>query len=406
MKQSSKMTVLSIAMGIALFGGDAASVASASDTETRLKGALKFASEDGNFKFQVGGRLQADAAWYNEDNIDLDGENGTEFRRARVFISGTMYRVWDWKAQYDFASSDTIKDAYIRYTGFKPVRITVGNFKQPSSLEELTSSKYITFMERALPNTFSTGRRIGLAGDYRMDNLTLTASVYGQDANDNGSGGDEGYGVGARGTFAPINEKGRVLHLGAWGAWEQVSDNSADTDKTIRFRQRPESHITSSRLVNTGTIADSDNVTKWGLEAAGVMGPFSVQGEYMMASVDSGAPGLSGDPEFGGWYAFASYILTGESRPYKKGAFGRIKPKHSVGAGGTGAWEVAVRYSNIDLKDSGIDGGEEDNITLGVNWYATPYVRFSANYIKVDADLPGGGNDEPGIFQARAQIDF
>lgn len=382
------------------------SLESQDNTDTKLKGALKFASENGDFKFQVGGRIMADAAFYSEDNVDLDGENGTEIRRGRLFVKGTMYNVWDWKAQYDFASSDEIKDLYLRYTGWEPARITVGNFKQPASLEELTSSKYITFMERSLPNAFATGRRIGVMADHMRDNYTLAASVYGQDANDNSSSGDEGFGFGGRATWAPVNTEGQVIHLGGWGAWEEAQDDEADN---IRFRARPESHITSTRLVNTGQL-DADSKTSYGFEAAGVMGPFSLQGEYMTSSVDSN--GAGSDPDFSGWYVYGSYFLTGESRPYKKGAFSRVKPHSVVGKGGYGAWELALRYSSLDLEDGSVTGGESDNLTVGVNWYATPYVRFMANYVRAESDpfsseiTTPQDDDELDIFQVRAQIDF
>ena len=384
-------------------------VQAGSDTETKVKNSLKFASEDGNFKFQIGGRIMVDAAFYNEDNIDLDGEDGTEIRRGRLFVKGTMYKDWHWKAQYDFASSDEIKDLYIRYTGWEPTRITVGNFKQPASLEELTSSKYITFMERSLPNAFATGRRIGVMADHMRDHYTLAASVFGQDANDNDAEGDEGFGFGGRATWAPVNTKGQVAHLGGWGAWEEAQD---DENETIRFRARPESHITSTRLVNTGRI-DADSKTSYGFEAAGVMGPFSLQGEYMRASVDRDGP--DSDPDFTGWYVYGSYFLTGDSRVYKKGAFSRVKPNSVVGKGGYGAWELAVRYSSLDLQDSNIDGGESDNLTVGVNWYATPNIRFMANYVRAASDpfagslepkSPGADDDDLDIFQVRAQIDF
>lgn len=393
--KSRKMTALAAAMALTMASGSPALAE------------IKFSSDDGKFETTLGGRIQVDAASYDEDNVDLDGENGTEFRRARLFVSGKMYDVWGFKAQYDFAGNEAeIKDAYISYSGFKPAKIKVGQFKQPSSLEELTSSKYITFMERSLPVlAFATSRRIGLGADHKTDHYTWAASVYGQEEG-NDTTGDQGYGAGARMTWAPWNEKTRVLHLGAWGSWEDPNDNS------VRFRARPESHKTSTRLVDTGNIPDPDNFWKAGAEAAVVYGPFSVQGEYFNVAAQSNAPGVS-DPDFDGWYAFASWFLTGESRNYKKGVFGRVTPKSIVGKGGWGAWELAARYSKINLDDADTDGGEEDNITVGLNWYATKYVRFMANYIRANADPTtsetqglNGVDDEPNIFQIRAQIDF
>jgi phosphate-selective porin OprO/OprP len=375
------------------------------DTVVKHTGPLKWETNEGEFKLQVGGRIMADAAFYDEDNVNLNGESGTEFRRARLFVAGTMFHDWDWKAQYDFAGNEAeIKDAYIRYTGFDWGKITVGQFKQPFGLEELTSSKYITFMERAMPvDAFATSRRIGLGASHASDHWTFAASLYGREEGDD-TDGDQGYGAGARLTWAPWNEKGRVLHLGAAGAWEDPNDNN------VRFRTRFETHKTSTRLVDTGNIPDPDSFTRYGAEAATVLGPFSLQGEYIGVAASSND---ESDPDFNGWYVYGSWFLTGESRAYKKGAFSRVTPKSTVGkGGGIGAWELAVRYSTIDLDDADTLGGEEDNITIGVNWYATKYVRFMANYVMADASPvsvdvdPNREDDDPNVFQVRAQIDF
>jgi len=392
----SKISSLCMATGLTLFSV-AAAVAE-----------IKITSDDGKFETRLGGRVQVDAAWYDEDNVNLDGENGTEFRRARLFVKGTMHDVWNFKGQYDFAGNEAeIKDAYIGYTGFQPVKFKIGQFKQPFGLEEMTSSKYITFMERAMAtNAFATGRRIGLGANYAADHWTWAISVYGREEGDDTTG-DEGYGAGARLTWAPWNGKTRVIHLGLAGAWEDPNDND------VRFRSRPESHKTDTRLVDTEDIPEPDNFARYGLEAATVLGPFSLQGEYMGVAAQSDQVS---DPDFNGWYAYGSWFITGESRKYKKGKFGRVNPKSVVGKGGIGAWELALRYSSIDLDDADTQGGEEDNITVGVNWYATGHVRFMANYVRVDADPfttehsldvdPGEDDDSPNIFQLRAQVDF
>ncbi|HHJ15124.1 MAG TPA: porin [Gammaproteobacteria bacterium] len=370
------------------------------------KSGLKLSSSDGDFKFQLGGRAMIDAAYYDKDSTRLG--NGAELRRARLFAKGTVYHDWFYKAQIDFAGNSTsLKDFYLGYSGFDSAKVKVGNFKEPFSLEELTSSKYITFMERGLPNTFSPGRNTGLAVSTRGDKWGAAAGYFFEGIKNDSSPKSQGWGATGRVHFAPLAEKERVVHLGA-----AVSYRGSDGDNEIRFRERPESHVTSTRLVNTGTISGYDNQTLYGLEAATVYGPFSLQGEYMQASVD--VSGAGPDPDFSGWYVYGSYFLTGEHRPYKAGSgtFGRVKPASVVGQGGSGAWEIAARYSSIDLEDSGYTGGEEDNITLGVNWYATPNVRFMANYIHASTApsspdaFPGTGDEDVNIFQVRSQIDF
>ncbi len=173
------------------------------------------------------------------------------------------------------------------------------------------------------------------------------------------------------------------LHFGAAANWQ----DSPNSDNEWRIRTRPESHQTSVRLVDTGTIAEVNSITTFGAEAAWVRGPFSIQGEFMQQSVDRDG---GSDPDFTGWYAYASWFVTGDvSRAYKKGSFGRTKA--------TNAWELAVRYSNIDLDDSGINGGKENNITAAVNYYVNPYLRFMLNGVFIDAqDTPvlGGTEDD------------
>lgn len=363
-------------------------------------GHLKFSSADGEFKFQVGGRVMVDTARFFDTHGPNKLNNGTEIRRARLFMAGEVFNDWKFKNQIDFAGdSVAMKDAWLRYTGFKPTEITVGQFKEPFSLEELTSSKYITFMERALPNAFAPSRHIGAGVNYTGENMTAAAGWFaGTTGNqpDNSDGNQENGGA-ARLTFAPIDEQGQLVHLGASAAYRTVSSDE------LRFRERPEAHIANHRLVDTGTMNKVENVKQWGLEAATVLGPFSAQGEYMSVAVDRNG---ESDPDFYGWYGYVSYFLTGESRPYKKGVFSRVKPKSVVGKGGHGAWELAARMSKIDLEDSGIEGGEETNVTLGVNWYATPSIRFMLNYVDVIDQKRQGESDEPSLVEMRAQVDF
>jgi len=360
---------------------------------------IKFASADGSAKFHVGGRIMADTAIYNDDRSNLG--NGAELRRARLFLAGTVYENWQFKGQYDFAGNKVaIKDAYLRYNGW-PVQITLGNHHEPFGLEELTSSKYITFMERGLPGVFSPSRNFGLSAGAHGRQWSARAGIFGKGIN-NTTGGDEGYGFTGRVTYAPILQKQHSLHFGAAFSHRDFGDVG-----TTKFRERAESHITEVRLINTGTLADADSMNLLGLETAAVLGPFSVQSEYTHASVNRNAGSANAD--FSGWYAYASWFLTGESRAYngKSGTFGRVHPKTRAGIDGIGAWELGLRYSELDLSDADVFGGQQKDLTLGLNWYLAPSIRLMANYVKV-LQVQGGpnDNDEPSVFQLRGQIDF
>jgi len=370
------------------------------------KEGLNFETSDETFKLKLGGRLMNDWVFWTGRDSDIESflgdelEDGTEFRRARLYVSGSIYKRIRYKAQYDFAGGDAdLKDAYLELTKLPVVgNVKVGHFKEPFGLEELTSSKYITFMERALPNVFAPSRNTGLMlHDHALDErMTWAVGVF-RDSDDFGeSTGTGEYNITGRITGLPwYEDKGRkLLHLGASYSVREASGDS------LRLRQRPEVHL-SPRFVDTGSFA-ADHLGLLGLETALVLGPASLQAEYMTADVDSSG---YGDPEFSGWYVQGSYFLTGEHRSYKasEGAFSRVKPKKDfLQDGGVGAWEIAARYSNLDLDDSPIMGGELDNVTLGLNWHLNPNTRVMFDYVMADLEDVGDAS----AFMMRFQVDF
>jgi len=374
-----------------------------SDVEVKVKGGVTVKTRDGKFSTKIGGRVQADAASYSGDPQMGDG---TEIRRARLYLQGTMYNDWGYKLQYDFANTAAhgkgIADAYVTYNGFDDLQIKVGNFKDPFSLEEQTSSKFVLFTERSLVGAFAAGRHIGTMLSTKQKHWSLAGGVFGDSltaTNGDDHTQDEGWGLGSRATFAPINEKTKLIHFGLG-----IDYRDTGGANTARFKTQAETHISGINIVDTGTITDATDDLKVGLEFASVLGPFSAQAEYISTTVSRNN---ASDLDFDGWYTQAGYFFTGESRKYKKGAFGSVTPKSNVGEGGIGAWELGLRYSSLDLTDGDVDGGEAESFTLGLNWYATPTLRFSANYIDV-LDVKGGKYDdqEPRIFQVRSQWAF
>jgi len=320
-----------------------------------------------------------------------DPEDGTEIRRARLYMSGEVYHNVIFKTQFDFEGGDaTFKDVWL---GLKDVpvlgKVQIGHFKAPFSLEELTSSKYITFMERALPNVFAVGRKTGVGFMQAGDVGSIAASVF-RMTDDYGNSEVEGdFGVAVRGTLVPVNQDSALVHVGA-------SFAHLDIDM-VDYAQRPEAHL-SEKFASTGDIGTDDGVQLVGAEAAAVFGPLSVQAEYIASFVN---------PTFYGFYVYGSYFLTGESRAYKSSAaaFDRVKPLSNFGgeAGGPGAWELAARLSHLDLDDDDVDGGKLTDVTIGVNWYLNPNTRFMFNYVLSDVDAV---DELAHAFQMRFQIDF
>ncbi len=386
-------------------------------TVTEVDGGLSFASDDGRFSAAVGGRLQQDWAFIQvdddaRDELGLGSTDGTEFRRARLFASGKMYGNVKYKAEYEFANGELdAKDLYMELTGVPGLgSVRVGNFYEPISLVEQTSSKYITFVERALPTGFVPSRNMGMmahrtfaggaaraaVGVFREDGDQVTRSIEGGALAET-----------ARLTVVPMRtDDGRSLvHLGVGASHRRPPAN----ERSYSFR--PENHI-GDKVIRTGSFA-VDDLWLVDAELAVVAGSFSVQGEYVTISHQGPdvAAGDTIDPSFSGFYAQASFFATGEHRPYstRDGVFSRVKPKTTYGRdGGTGAVELAARYSSVDLDDAsnGIEGGTLSDITFGTNWYLNAQAKVMANYTIGSVDRGDAGEGTVSTFTTRFQIDF
>jgi phosphate-selective porin OprO/OprP len=349
---------------------------------------------------KIGGRIMYDVAVFDSDDVELN--NGGEIRYARLYAKGKFDGEWFYKLQYDFKGrgAEGLKDAYVGYSGVSFLdSIRIGHFTEYGCLDDTTSSKNIMFMSRSLPALafIPAMRRLGVGVDAHGDAWYAGAGVFGEGAEVDHSE-EDGHGVSARYVWIPLSEKRNTVHLGAWSQFRTPRG-----DDVIRYRARPESHIDSTRLQDTGLISNVNHTVSYGMEAAWIIGSASLQGEYMAAIVDR--DGFSTE-NYDGSYVTASWFLTGESLGYNsKGAcLSRVTPLKPLGDKGYGAVSVACRYSTLSLEDH-IPGGEMDNVTLGVNWYPSSRVRFMLNYGKVHATKDGDDTDVD-IVQARAQIDF
>ena len=386
---------------------------------------LKMETADKKFKLQIGGRIMTDFAFFNENDtfkassVEGDQKSGGEFRRARIFLAGLLYNRIGFKAQYEFAGgSPKFKNVYIQLVKLPWVgNFRVGNYKEPWSLENLTSSKYITFMERSLPNAFSRSQILGMGFFNHALDQRLTWNVgifYDTDQDSPISNFDIHPGEwngGFRITGLPwYPNKGRQLvHLGFSYIHEDQGKNGSFT-----VESRPEAHLTSFNPVGVNLASGTmEKINRYNFEAAAVYGRFSLQFEYMLLNGDApvGTPGV----HYTGWYIHASYFITGEHRKYKtkSGTFARVSPRQNFEDGGWGAWQVALRYSTLDLNDDNSAaaylGGEMDNITVGLNWHLNPNTRFMFNYVHSMVDsaaVPSASAGNLNIFQARFQIDF
>ena len=375
----------------------------------------QFSTADGKHSMKFGGRLMLDAAdWKKGD----DWSSGVEFRRVRLFTSGKMYNEFKYKLQIDFAGAQiSFKDVYI-----EAYKMRMGHFKQPFSLEALTSSKYMTFIERALPNALLPERNAGFMyyNSFLDEKLSFQIGSFYEGQKEDLSkmvlSGDA-YNIIGRATFLAVNND-NLLHLGASFAYRNRLTDNGDNylSQPFSISVRPENHLGTKLLqfdhpINTIGLA--------GAEAAFVKGPFSIQGQYMMSSLDKdyinsegfqvGNDGVwngTGNYNFSGYYGQVSYFLTGEKRNYKNSlsGFGRVMPKNR------GALELAVRYSSINLdvksgENGTVNGGALSNITIGLNAYYNAATRLMVNYVMGTMENGESEVSENAII-GRIQIDF
>ncbi len=379
-------------------------------------GFLKWKSQDGNFATRFDIRAYLDGAIFFENKNHLS--NGTHLRRARFAVKSKFYQKWNAEFDFDFANNEVeAKDMWLSYDLFNKGFVKVGHFKVPFSLNELTSSRLITFLERAYPTTFAPGRKMALGLTKWTNHIFVSSAVYGQEIDGKkDKTKDEGYGFASRLAFSPIHNNDLALHLGLGYVYQTPDDEGS----TVEFKEEPETKIGDTEFCNTDDIPNVKSYDVKGLEGAFAYKNIHLQGEYMKTTVYR-TDNLD-NINFEGGYAYISWLLTGEHQPYemKEGEFGKIKPKNDFGA-----FELAFRYSHLNLTDDDyklaegqttdsdrVKGGKANNFTFAVNWYANSKVRFMLNYAIVDnsvfADMKGKmiGDDDFSYIQMRILVLF
>jgi phosphate-selective porin OprO/OprP len=407
---------------------------------------LQFEGPGKAFRVHVGGRMHVDAAWWEAPNRVMFGpggvgplEDGAAFRRARLRVTGTIYENVNFFTEYGFETGEPqFFDVFGEVTGLPYAgAVRVGHFREPFSMYALTSGDSLTLMERSLiQDAFVPFRNTGVMTYNAIldERATWAVGVFRAFSDAVGAdGGDGDYAVTGRATVNPwyADDGAYALHLGVAGSHRDLPDLNpqgapvdAEGRERGRFATRPEIRPNAPNFANTGFLA-ADSLQLLGLEMGLGLSRVLIQSEYVFAFVSdaglpvpTGLPPRTGDLFFHGGYVQASYFLTGESRPYvrRQGVFGQVVPHENFvsTAGnccgqicGCGAWEVAARYSFLDLDDRGVTGGELHDLTLGLNWYLNPNTRVMWNYILAWRDAAGGGSDGlTQILAARFQVDF
>jgi phosphate-selective porin OprO/OprP len=388
-----------------------------------------FADVGGNFSFKPRGTLQVDYAGFNERAGGYDYNNGTDLRRARFGFDGTFYKNFKYRIEAEYVKGTVnLLDAYISYQASPKWLVTIGQQKAPYGLEANTSDSFNTFLERGMANNafgaVAAERRLGATLAYTTEKLNATIGLFGapEGVQRDATTPDEAYSGNARITWEPILDTGKVVHLGVSG---YLATNFAG-NMLSNIGDRPNVRVDGGRLVQasiagtnpaTGPQTGAKDATFLGAEAAIVYGPFSVQGEYGHLTVDRF--GTAGNVDFDGFYVFASWFPTGESRSFKGGTIDRLVPINAFdpAKGQWGAVELAVRYDQLNLTDTDLSPLDKKatSWTGAVNWYLNGNLKLLFNYIRFKGEnsplvaTPAstfGTTAKGDAFATRLHVDF
>lgn len=404
---------------------------------------------------------------YDRDTASMGDQ--FELRRARIGVKGKMFNNFDYEIVANAVGGNTniVDVAYLNWGKFEPFQVRVGQFKQPFTLEELTSSNNIDFMERSYANQLTPAKKPGvMVHGVPTKGVTYAASVFQQNAfgETDMENTDKSFAGRATVNFAEIaGWKDSVFHIGVagldseYGVLPTTSSNGSNSAANIatngtvfafRSESRGQANVYRAQIggdtaaagpsIPSNTAAEVQD-RAYGLELAGTYGPFKLQGEYVDHSFDANHKKTGGflEADVKTYYVEALWMLTGENYSdwYKNGVWGGIKPKSNFDletGKGIGAWEIGFRFDQFDVTNvslssgnaalggSRIQGTQDVNkeggaktYTAGLKWTLNPNIRMLLNYSHtkyddkfIPVDVATGSVDKEDLIMLRTQVAF
>lgn len=366
----------------------------------------------GNTEIYFDALLHFDAYHYSQDFRRADGRpmtpaqvtantlaNRGQFRRGEMIFRGKT-PTGEWQVGYETVGSRGSgrngRWLDVSYRG----RINAdwsyrfGQFKQPNSMEELTSTKNNEFISKAMvTNAYGLSRRVGAEVQYATPSITATATWFTREINVDQRVGN---GFGTRLTWAPILDlqAGEALHFGA----SAVQFDSKRNRYSLSVR--PQADITTFNAISA-SLNDAGTTRILGAEAMYYRGPIKLMGEYMRSGTDR--LGRAADYDTDGWYVSGVYTLGEEKFGYRGGIYTTALPSDPV----RGMWQIGARYDRLDANDGNVLGGAQSAFTVGANWYIRSHFRLSLNYVMVESERVQSGvliHNNPDILELRGQI--
>ena len=359
------------------------------------------------YEYKFGAQISYDFAYIYEADEKYYAH---DYRRVRVYHQGSFYeKKLFYELEYSFTGNNHYKDNYVAYKDKLRnldlnYRVKMGNIKIPFSLETYSSSKNITFMERALNDAFSDNRKIGaeVLLSQKIDNshINLFGALYSSSIDERIDNEIFKRGYTLRATYAYKFSKRHLLSIGT--AYQYKDMNGDD----IKIDQGAESDYVNNKYLSI-KIKDVDTTSKNNIELFYMNEKYAFQAEYTRFRVNAyNKREYLQEYNFDAYYLEGSYFFIGKGKKYKlsNSTLGKVKPK--VG----GAVEFALRYSYINLTDTSNDkeeiGGYESDYVAGVNWYVNKELKFMFNYVVAQPKKTEDYDGMLQIWQARALFAF
>lgn len=355
-------------------------------------------SADGQHKFRLSGLLQADHRLAIDDD-DLQSNDGYLLRRVRPTFQGTLFGKYDFRFTPDFApAAANVQDAFIN-ARFQPwLAVQAGKFKVPVSLERLQSGSDIRFTERSyVSNALLPNRDIGVQihGNLLEDKLSYAFGSFNGVADGGSSSENKDNNVdrewAARIFAHPFKGSDSLLAGLGIGIAGTTSDYSGTTLLGHKYKTPGQNDI----FAYSSSVLGDGRQNRISPQFYYYAGPFGLIGEYARVSHDVARGARSDKLSHDAWQLAGTYVLTGEENSFRG-----ITPKQNFewGKDGWGAWEVGLRYSELNIDDktfegatgvryAGTPGANGLNTTekaqswaASVNWYLNRNVKLQSTY--------------------------
>ena len=374
---------------------------------------LRVDSPDGAFNFRVNGLVQLDARYYL--NSDSPGTDTYDLRRVRPTLQGTLGRNLGFRFTPELSGNVRILDAYGDFTFAEKTTLRFGNFKGPLGLERLQGGANLLFNERGFATEFTPARDLGIQLQHSIGGgkTVLTGGIF------NGAldGSNGAPGASSNGDFAvagsvflqPFRGNSdsalRGLGFGIAGSYENRDGNAA-------FRIRSPNRLDVAR---SGNILEDGNAYRINPGVYYYNGPFGLLAEYILSSRELHLAGNDARRyDNHGWTIGGSYFLTGENNSYVR--VNPATPFEGFGNGGSGAWELALRYTGVrvdsDLFADGLLNDEQaqnaNSYAIGLNWYPTGNLKalLSFDHTTYSGGAAGFDRSSDNTILSRLQVAF